>query len=116
MFRRRGEGPPPRDPVSHMPADPLSAPHLYVSDFQPEILPEVFTDHRAMLRGSAVDAVLVLSTVATHHAIGQDCLAAGLHVLVEKPLADKGHHIVNTKRCHHIVNTARSLRTSPTKL
>ena len=101
-FRRRGEGPPPRDPVSRMPADPLSAPHLYVSDFQPEVLPEVFTDHRAMLRGSAADAVLILSTVATHHAIGQDCLAAGLHVLVEKPLA------ISVRAGRRLVEAARA--------
>lgn len=35
MFRQRGEGPRPRDPVSGMAADPLSAPHLYVGDFRP---------------------------------------------------------------------------------
>jgi predicted dehydrogenase len=86
-YRRRGEGPPPREPASRMPADPLSAPHMYVSDFQPEGLPEVFTDHRAMLRSGALDAVVILSTVATHHPIGLDCLEAGFDVLVEKPLA-----------------------------
>ena len=31
-FRKRGEGPPPRPPVSRNPGDPLAAPHLYVSD------------------------------------------------------------------------------------
>ena len=37
-FRLRGEGPPPRPPVLAA-NDPLSAPHVYVSDFQPEPLP-----------------------------------------------------------------------------
>ncbi|MDE2992991.1 MAG: hypothetical protein OXU67_03825, partial [Chloroflexota bacterium] len=30
MFRQRGEGPPPRPPVTDMAGDPLAAPHLYV--------------------------------------------------------------------------------------
>jgi len=35
---------------------------------------------------AAVDAVLVLTPEATHHAIAARCLAAGKHVLVEKPV------------------------------
>ncbi len=49
MFRRRGEGPPPRPPVSRNPNDSLAAPHLYVSDFQPEVDAEVFTSVDEML-------------------------------------------------------------------
>jgi predicted dehydrogenase len=87
MFRQRGEGPPPREPVSTMAADPLSAPHAYVSDTQPGSPPDVYTDYRAMLAGAAVDAVLILTTVAAHHEIALACVDAGKHVLVEKPLA-----------------------------
>ena len=87
MFRRRGEGPPPREPVSTIPADPLSVPHTYVSDIQPGPPPEVYTDYRAMLAADVVDAVLILTTVAAHHPIALACLDAGKHVLVEKPLA-----------------------------
>jgi len=87
MFRRAGEGPPPREPVSTVPADPLSAPHTYVSDVQGGPPPDVYSDYRAMLAADGVDAVLILTTVAAHHPIALACLAAGKHVLVEKPLA-----------------------------
>jgi len=48
-FRKRGEGPPPRPPVTTNPADPLGKPHLYVSDIHDDVLPEIFTDWRTML-------------------------------------------------------------------
>jgi 1,5-anhydro-D-fructose reductase (1,5-anhydro-D-mannitol-forming) len=87
MFRRRGEGPPPRPPASTNPQDPLGAPHRYVSDLHPEVLPDVFDDWRAMLDADVVDAVLILAPVSLHHSIALDALAAGKHVLIEKPFA-----------------------------
>lgn len=87
MFRQRGEGPPPRAPASTNPADPLGAPHLYVSDLHPEPLPTLYDDWRTMLDDDVVDAVLVLVPVGMHHQVVLDCLAAGKHVLVEKPFA-----------------------------
>ncbi len=87
MFRKRGEGPPPRPPASTNEADPLGAPHLYVSDLHEEPLPELYDDWRAMLDADVVDAVLVLVPVGLHHQVALDCLAAGKHVLVEKPFA-----------------------------
>ncbi len=87
MFRRRGEGPPPRPPASGNPADPLGAPHRYVSDLHPDVLPEVYDDWRTMLDADVVDAVLVLAPVGLHHEIALAALAAGKHVLLEKPLA-----------------------------
>jgi len=58
MFRTRGEGPTPRPPVLD-PAtkDPLAAPHIYLSDFQPDTEVAVFTDYQAMLDANVVDAV-----------------------------------------------------------
>ncbi|MBK8128719.1 MAG: Gfo/Idh/MocA family oxidoreductase [bacterium] len=48
-----------------------------------------FTDHRDLLAAGLVDAV----SIATPHRhlapIGPDCLAAGLHILVEKPFATR---------------------------
>jgi predicted dehydrogenase len=44
--------------------------------------------HRDMLEAGGLDAVIVATTAATHRAVVEDCLRAGLHVLVEKPLAD----------------------------
>ena len=49
MFRKRGEGPAPRPPVSLNPDDALGAPHVYVSDFQPEREPDIYTDVADML-------------------------------------------------------------------
>jgi predicted dehydrogenase len=86
-FRLRGEGPPPRPPVSTNERDPLGAPHHYASDLHPDTLPDLYDDWRKMLDADNVDAVLVLAPVGLHHTIALDALAAGKHVLVEKPFA-----------------------------
>jgi predicted dehydrogenase len=100
MFRQRGEGPTPRPPVSFNPSDPLAAPHLYVSDFQPETLAQVYPDVAAMLAAGVVDAVDITATLPVHHTAGLPCLEAGLHALVQKPLA------VTVKAAHHMVEAA----------
>lgn len=87
MFRKRGEGPAPRPPASSNADDPLGAPHMYVSDLHPGVPPEVFDDWRDMLDRDVVHAVLVLTSVGSHHQIALDALRAGKHVLIEKPLA-----------------------------
>ena len=88
MFRERGEGPEPRASViTHALDDPLNAPHMYVSDIHDDMLPEVFTDWRELLRGSDVDVVLNLTPVYLHHPVTLDFLQAGKHVFVEKPFA-----------------------------
>jgi 1,5-anhydro-D-fructose reductase (1,5-anhydro-D-mannitol-forming) len=114
MFRRRGEGPPPRPPVSRNPGDPLAAPHLYVADLHPDTLPALYDDWRRMLDDDAVDAVLVLAPVGLHHRIALDSLAAGKHVLVEKPFAISvraGRAIVDeAQRRGLVVGVAESLR------
>src|SRR5260221_3283593 len=43
------------------------------------------TDHRALL--AHIDAACVAVPTEKHHAVVRDCLEAGVHVLVEKPLA-----------------------------
>jgi len=48
---------------------------------------EVFTDHREMLSRHLVDAVAICTTATTHRSLTEDCLDAGLDVLVEKPIA-----------------------------
>jgi 1,5-anhydro-D-fructose reductase (1,5-anhydro-D-mannitol-forming) len=87
MFRVRGEGPPPRPPVSHNPSDPLAAPHLYVSDFQPEEEARIYPTVEAMLAAGAIDAVDITATLPVHHTAGLACLAAGKHAMIQKPLA-----------------------------
>ena len=44
------------------------------------------TDIDAVLANDAVEAVIVLTPPASHRDVGARCLAAGKHVLVEKPL------------------------------
>jgi predicted dehydrogenase len=87
MFRKRGEGPPPRPPVSTNPGDPLSAPHLYVSDFQPEEEAQVYPTVEAMLAANVVDAVDITATLPVHHIAGLACLEAGKHAMIQKPMA-----------------------------
>ncbi|HYW73027.1 MAG TPA: Gfo/Idh/MocA family oxidoreductase [Pyrinomonadaceae bacterium] len=44
-------------------------------------------DFHAVVNDPAVDAVAVVTPVATHYAIARDLLRAGKHVLLEKPMA-----------------------------
>jgi predicted dehydrogenase len=67
--------------------DPLATPHLYVGDFQPEPLPELFTDYRQAIAAGVADAFIVTTSLETHHDVAVRALEAGAHVLVEKPLA-----------------------------
>jgi predicted dehydrogenase len=67
-----------------------------------------FIDYRELLGAKPrVDLVSVASTTETHYAVARDCLAAGVHVLAEKPitvtveqadeliaLADAGHLVL----------------------
>jgi predicted dehydrogenase len=66
-----------------------------VCDERPERLKEVArrfpgthltTDADAAIRMDGVDAVVVCTNATTHHDVTGRCLAAGKHVLVEKPL------------------------------
>ena len=88
MFHTRGKGPAPRPPV--LPpetGDPLATLHTYVSDFQGDVEPRVYTDYRRMIDERVSDAVLDTSTLALHHEIGLAALEAGQHLLTQKPLA-----------------------------
>jgi 1,5-anhydro-D-fructose reductase (1,5-anhydro-D-mannitol-forming) len=117
MFRLRGEGPPPRPPASTSEADPLGAPHMYVSDVHRDVLPEIFEDWHDMLSADLVDAVLVLTPVSLHHQVALDALAAGKHVLIEKPFAisvKAGKAIADQARGRGLVaGVAESLRYAP---
>lgn len=103
MFRRRGEGPPPRKPL--LPpetGDPLAAPHTYVSDFQDDVDARVYTDYRQMLDEDVVDAVNDFTTLAMHHQVGQESLQRGKHLLTQKPLA------ITVKAARNLVDLARA--------
>jgi len=45
-------------------------------------------NHRSMLEAGELDAAIVATSAATHRLVVEDCLRSGLHVLVEKPLAE----------------------------
>ena len=47
-----------------------------------------FADHRSLLEKARLRAVIVATPNATHVAVGLDCIARKLAVLVEKPIAD----------------------------
>ena len=46
-----------------------------------------FTDHRAMLEEVRPDVVHITTPPSSHFSLAMDALAAGAHVIVEKPLA-----------------------------
>ena len=50
--------------------------------------PSYTTDHREMLADDDVEAVSIATHIPTHHTLAIDCLNAGKHVLVEKPMTD----------------------------
>lgn len=49
---------------------------------------KVFTDYRDLLKNNLVDAVSICTPHNLHYKMTMDCLDAGIHVLVEKPLAN----------------------------
>jgi predicted dehydrogenase len=87
MFRKRGEGPAPRSPVSKAPGDPLSAPHSWVSDFQKDVDAQIFDDFESLIKSGTVDAIDIPASVFTHHDYAVRALNAGIHCLVQKPFA-----------------------------
>jgi 1,5-anhydro-D-fructose reductase (1,5-anhydro-D-mannitol-forming) len=103
MFRRRGEGPPPRPPVlDPSTGDPLAAPHTYVTDIHPDTVPEVYTDYRDLIASGKVDAINDTTTLALHHQVGMAAIDAGLHLLSQKPLA------VSVRAAKKMVEAARA--------
>jgi predicted dehydrogenase len=46
-----------------------------------------YADYRRMLRDGDVDAAIIATPTSTHREVAEECLNAGLDVLVEKPLA-----------------------------
>jgi len=50
-------------------------------------IPRLYPDHRALAEDPAIEAVAISAAYAAQGEIARDCLAAGKHVFVEKPLA-----------------------------
>ncbi len=61
---------------------------------------QAVADHNTLI-GLGIDAAVIAAPTHLHHAIALDCIAAGIHVLVEKPIAssvDEGRAIVAAAR------------------
>ena len=101
-YRKRGEGPVPRPPVSRNESDPLAAPHIYVSDFQDDVEARVYSTVEEMLEDGQVAALDIPATLHVHHTHALAALRAGKHCLIQKPLA------ISVKAGQLIVNEART--------
>jgi predicted dehydrogenase len=55
-------------------------------------IPAVFTDYRAMIARSNLQAIVIATPDDEHYAMTMDALDAGLHVICEKPLALNATH------------------------
>ncbi|MBN1420564.1 MAG: Gfo/Idh/MocA family oxidoreductase [Planctomycetes bacterium] len=75
----KGRGP--IDPEAGVPSE-----GVFVDDFQTET-PRVYAHLEDLLEDEAVDAALILTSVNAHHAQTIAALVAGVHVMVEKPMA-----------------------------
>jgi predicted dehydrogenase len=62
--------------------------------------PAVFSDHEALIASGAVEALDIVTDPAAHHVIGVPALAAGLHVICEKPLG------LTVRACRAMVEAA----------
>jgi predicted dehydrogenase len=65
-----------------------------------------FSDHRAMLAATQPEVSVVLAPHPFHAQLAVDCLSAGTHVLVEKPLADE---VAEADRMIDVSGSARKL-------
>lgn len=86
-YVKRGEGPPQRTAVSDIPGDPLAIGDEYLSDFQPEVEVEVFTDYEKMIAAGPIDAVNDFTSHGLHHRVAEAAFRHGKHLITQKPLA-----------------------------
>jgi predicted dehydrogenase len=70
----------------------------HVQGLYPEI--EGYSDYRSLLREGGPDAVVVATPVRYHYEIARECLLAGKHTLVEKPLA------TSSAECQELIEIA----------
>jgi predicted dehydrogenase len=76
-----------------------------------------YPHHHAMLKDPAVDAVLISTPTAMHHDHAADALAAGKHVMVEKPmaldLAQSKDLVQRAEKCHCVLSVFHNRRWDP---
>ena len=58
-------------------------------------------NYKKIINDSDVQAVVIATPVSTHYSLAKECLEAGKHVFVEKPLAD------SSKKCQNLINIAK---------
>jgi len=87
MYVRRGEGPPQRPAVSDIPGDPLAIGDEYLSDFQPGVDVQIYTDYRQMIAEAPIDAVNDYTIHSLHHRVAHTAFEQGKHLMSQKPLA-----------------------------
>lgn len=67
--------------------------------------PRTYTNHNELLAAEKPDGVIVATTHATHFVVASDCLKAGAHLLVEKPLtlhASEARELIELAKKHNI--------------
>ncbi len=88
---------------------------VHVAEIRPDRLAEIAkitgartatTDYRELVRDPAIEVVLVCATPeTTHYPIARDALAAGKHVLLEKPIAltfDEADDLIDLARKNNL--------------
>ncbi|HEX4130874.1 MAG TPA: Gfo/Idh/MocA family oxidoreductase [Pirellulales bacterium] len=86
-YVRRGHGPAQRPPVSNIPGDVLGIGDEYLSDFQGDVEPEIYTDYREMIARGPIDAVNDFTSHGLHHQVAFAAFDHRKHLLSQKPLA-----------------------------
>jgi predicted dehydrogenase len=87
---------------------------VHVAEIRPERLAEIaaktaartaVTDYKELLRNDAIDAIFISATPeTTHYPMARDCLLAGKHVFLEKPIA------LDLQEADELIELARARR------
>jgi predicted dehydrogenase len=87
---------------------------VHVAEIRPERLAEIaaktaartaVTDYKELLRNDAIDAIFISATPeTTHYPMARDCLLAGKHVFLEKPIA------LDLQEADELIELARTRR------
>ncbi len=71
----------------------------HLRSLYPEI--EGTAEHRHLLNGSGLDAVVIATAVKSHYSLAKACLNAGKHTFIEKPMA------TSSAECLELIEIAR---------
>mgnify|MGYP001605315917 FL=1 len=51
-------------------------------------IPKTYTDYNLMIETEKLDAVIIAVPTSRHKQVAIDCINKGIHILLEKPIAD----------------------------